>query len=459
MEYGDVAFDYRHMPNKLMPLMCRQPGGMASLKKRQSPHDLPMEERQVHSPGSSSKSAKEQKRRPKPRDGTQLYCGVCGDKALGYNFDAITCESCKAFFRRNAIKAKSFSCSFDGNCKLDPHTRKFCSGCRLKKCFAIGMKKDWILNNDQLAKRRSRLRVRSATSSCSLSEQESPCSEISSSSQPMDEMHSPQYLAIPLSPDSLQIKEEPLEEDLSISIPLQEDIRENLEMMRTTYNDIFEATYSTEQSRKLQENPGSSNDLFNMTDIFIRRLIKFAKCIPEFKGLKQEDQIHLLKGGIMEMFVLRSAMSFDLQKGMWKYKAQQPEGDVSEGKVDTRSVQSTLGSKMYMDHVTFVRTIHELTGGDRTILMLLFVIDLMCADRPNLGNVALVSQAQEKFSMWLRCYLESQFNVGHARFLYPKLLMQLINVRSLGEASSQLASSLDIGRLEPLLVEVFDLKK
>ncbi|XP_070210020.1 nuclear hormone receptor HR96-like [Littorina saxatilis] len=321
------------------------------------------------------------------------------------------------------------------------------------------MKKDWILNNDQLAKRRSRLRVRSATSSCSLSEQESPCSEISSSSQPMDETHSPQYLAIPLSPDSLQIKEEPLEEDLSISIPLQEDIRENLEMMRTTYNDIFEATYSTEQSRKLQENPGSSNDLFNMTDIFIRRLIKFAKCIPEFKGLKQEDQIHLLKGGIMEMFVLRSAMSFDLQKGMWKYKAQQPEGDVSEGKVDTRSVQSTLGSKMYMDHVTFVRTIHELTGGDRTILMLLFVIDLMCADRPNLGNVALVSQAQEKFSMWLRCYLESQFNVGHARFLYPKLLMQLINVRSLGEASSQLASSLDIGRLEPLLVEVFDLKK
>ena len=32
------------------------------------------------------------------------YCGVCGDRALGYNFDAISCESCKAFFRRNAPK-------------------------------------------------------------------------------------------------------------------------------------------------------------------------------------------------------------------------------------------------------------------------------------------------------------------------------------------------------------------
>ena len=34
----------------------------------------------------------------------EKVCGVCGDKALGFNFDAISCESCKAFFRRNAPK-------------------------------------------------------------------------------------------------------------------------------------------------------------------------------------------------------------------------------------------------------------------------------------------------------------------------------------------------------------------
>ena len=33
-------------------------------------------------------------------------CSVCGDIALGCNFNALTCESCKAFFRRNALKAK-----------------------------------------------------------------------------------------------------------------------------------------------------------------------------------------------------------------------------------------------------------------------------------------------------------------------------------------------------------------
>ena len=31
-------------------------------------------------------------------------CRVCGDKAIGFNFNGLTCESCKSFFRRNANK-------------------------------------------------------------------------------------------------------------------------------------------------------------------------------------------------------------------------------------------------------------------------------------------------------------------------------------------------------------------
>jgi len=33
-----------------------------------------------------------------------LTCVVCSSPAHGYNFDVISCESCKAFFRRNALK-------------------------------------------------------------------------------------------------------------------------------------------------------------------------------------------------------------------------------------------------------------------------------------------------------------------------------------------------------------------
>lgn len=81
-------------------------------------------------------------------------CGVCGDKALGYNFNAVTCESCKAFFRRNALIQKEFRCPFNGHCEITTITRRFCQRCRLDKCTAIGMCKDLIMSEqDKVLKR------------------------------------------------------------------------------------------------------------------------------------------------------------------------------------------------------------------------------------------------------------------------------------------------------------------
>lgn len=81
-------------------------------------------------------------------------CGVCGDKALGYNFNAITCESCKAFFRRNALIQKPLKCPFNNQCDITTLTRRFCQKCRLDKCFSIGMCKDLIMSEqDKVAKR------------------------------------------------------------------------------------------------------------------------------------------------------------------------------------------------------------------------------------------------------------------------------------------------------------------
>ena len=42
-------------------------------------------------------------KRPKSRE--DKLCRVCGDRALGFNFGVLTCESCKAFFRRYAWNA------------------------------------------------------------------------------------------------------------------------------------------------------------------------------------------------------------------------------------------------------------------------------------------------------------------------------------------------------------------
>uniref|UniRef100_A0A7E4V2L3 Nuclear receptor domain-containing protein n=1 Tax=Panagrellus redivivus TaxID=6233 RepID=A0A7E4V2L3_PANRE len=85
-------------------------------------------------------------------------CRVCGDHATGYNFNVITCESCKAFFRRNALRPKlqtDFKCPYSDDCEINAVSRRFCQKCRLKKCFDVGMKKEWILNEEQLRRRKN----------------------------------------------------------------------------------------------------------------------------------------------------------------------------------------------------------------------------------------------------------------------------------------------------------------
>uniref|UniRef100_A0A182QY73 Uncharacterized protein n=1 Tax=Anopheles farauti TaxID=69004 RepID=A0A182QY73_9DIPT len=84
-------------------------------------------------------------------------CSVCGDKALGYNFNAVTCESCKAFFRRNALSTKSFTCPFSENCDITVVTRRFCQRCRLEKCFRIGMKKEYIMSEEDKVLKRKKI--------------------------------------------------------------------------------------------------------------------------------------------------------------------------------------------------------------------------------------------------------------------------------------------------------------
>ncbi|VDL62338.1 unnamed protein product [Hymenolepis diminuta] len=84
-------------------------------------------------------------------------CAVCGDHAVGFNFGAIACESCKAFFRRNALRASMPSCLFNGSCMIQVKTRRFCSPCRLSKCFAVGMRKSCIMDEKTKRERREKI--------------------------------------------------------------------------------------------------------------------------------------------------------------------------------------------------------------------------------------------------------------------------------------------------------------
>ena len=65
------------------------------------------DDKQQLSPGSSHDESSSPKDHVTSTQTSNKICVVCGDKALSCNFGAITCESCKAFFRRNAFKVRT----------------------------------------------------------------------------------------------------------------------------------------------------------------------------------------------------------------------------------------------------------------------------------------------------------------------------------------------------------------
>ncbi|CAG2100422.1 unnamed protein product, partial [Medioppia subpectinata] len=80
---------------------------------------------------------------------------ICGGKARGKNYGAISCESCKTSFRRNAHKFETLICIYDNNCTIDVLSRKYCRKCRLRKCFAVGMRRERIWTEEESSLRSS----------------------------------------------------------------------------------------------------------------------------------------------------------------------------------------------------------------------------------------------------------------------------------------------------------------
>uniref|UniRef100_A0A914E7U1 Uncharacterized protein n=1 Tax=Acrobeloides nanus TaxID=290746 RepID=A0A914E7U1_9BILA len=94
---------------------------------------------------------------PAPFIDADKLCKVCGDRAVGYNFGVICCESCKAFFRRNATREQEIICPFSNSCEINRVSRRFCQSCRLRKCLQVGMKRDWLLGEGSRSIKRAKI--------------------------------------------------------------------------------------------------------------------------------------------------------------------------------------------------------------------------------------------------------------------------------------------------------------
>ncbi|NXL84934.1 NR1H4 protein, partial [Alectura lathami] len=220
--------------------------------------------------------------------GQEELCVVCGDKASGYHYNALTCEGCKGFFRRSITKNAVYRCKNGGHCEMDMYMRRKCQECRLKKCKAVGMLAECLLTEVQCKSKRLRKNFKQKSSFlCNIkSEDERLHSKhVSSTTRPGKTSEK-----VELTPGEHQLLDHIVAAHQKYTIPLEEA------------KTFLQETASPEESfLRLSET----------AVVHVQVLVDFTKRLPGFESLASEDQIALLKGSTVEAMFLRSAQMYN----------------------------------------------------------------------------------------------------------------------------------------------------
>jgi len=149
-------------------------------------------------------------------------CSVCGHAAAPHlHYGALSCYSCRAFFRRGP--PKQMRCIFGNNeCDINQHNRTNCKHCRYKRCLQVGMIPDKV---DAIVRKRARLQAEAEARNTGSNDGDAAAvPDIAAASQP-DQHRTPEHeqplhqQTSPATPNipsaaaatllSVQIKEEP----------------------------------------------------------------------------------------------------------------------------------------------------------------------------------------------------------------------------------------------------------
>ncbi|XP_046874653.1 thyroid hormone receptor beta isoform X2 [Hypomesus transpacificus] len=363
-------------------------------------------------------------------------CVVCGDKATGYHYRCITCEGCKGFFRRTIQKNlnPTYACKYEGKCIIDKVTRNQCQECRFKKCIAVGMATDLVLDDGKrLAKRKlieeNRERRRKEELQKTVWDRLEPTQEEWDLIRMVTEAH----MATNAQGNHWKQKRRFLS-----AVGVKE----------TKPDDIG-------QGPIINAPEGSKVDIeafSQFTKIItpaITRVVDFAKKLPMFCELPCEDQIILLKGCCMEIMSLRAAVRYDPESETLTLN-----GEMAV----TRGQLKNGGLGVVSDAIFDLGVSLSSFNLDDSEVALLQAVILLSSDRPGLTSVERIERCQEEFLLAFEHYINyRKHKVAH---FWPKLLMKVTDLRMIGacHASRFLHMKVECPTelFPPLFLEVFE---
>lgn len=158
------------------------------------------------------------------------------------------------------------------------------------------------------------------------------------------------------------------------------------------------------QAETIQELPINAKhiDLLKIAEILTFNFIKMCKKLHAFQVLSQDDQVALVKGGVMETLIMWSIMNINLERECWEavvsnifkhyeylnynYLYQQ---DLNRNFKFSLKLEllKKANPKLFEEHRKYALSFEPEWRFDDTLMSLLVIIMLFNEDRPKLSNV------------------------------------------------------------------------
>ncbi|XP_063306515.1 bile acid receptor-like [Pelobates fuscus] len=386
--------------------------------------------------------------------GHEELCVVCGDKASGYHYNALTCEGCKGFFRRSITKNAVYRCKNGGHCEMDMYMRRKCQECRLKKCKAVGMLAECLLTEVQCKSKRLRKNCKQNSSifcNVKLEDDGSDSRHVSSTTKPS------KVTRLELTAEECKLIDHIVAAHQKYGLPMNE------------------------QKLFLEESANPDEIFYQISEaavLHVQVLVEFTKRLPGFDMLDHEDQIALLKGSTVEAMFLRSAQIYNQQTGCSLpandgfARYQSPEVEYSHIQDFDRCPLYSLEQPTHHDHpasstditeefitplFNFYRSMGSLNVTE-TEYALLSAITVFFSDRPLLKNKQRVEKFQEPLLGVLHKYSKIYHPDDPQHF--ARLIGRLTELRTLNHNHSEVLLTWKArdSKLTSLLYGVWDLQ-
>ncbi|XP_054168070.1 thyroid hormone receptor beta-like [Oppia nitens] len=333
-------------------------------------------------------------------------CRVCGDRAKSYHFGGISCDSCKAFFRRSVQNDAflNFHCPYERHCEITINSRKSCQYCRFHKCLSIGMEKSWVMTEEERVKMlKNRVSKRKLSDTvCEIKPKDLKCENVFKYKPNINQIHS--FLK---------------EDEVKLIENIMTKIRKCSQEISFNIN--------CETTAALNADSRVPIDILNIFFTAIQQFALFVHQFDSFASIPAQDKQILLKGGVLELCFLKGAFSYDLRGKHWRYDER------SSGVIYSDNLQSLVTKDLLEKHMQFIKTIKILNLDEPTFTMLTLVI-LLTSDREGLTASQLVQKEQEKYLLLMKAYMNWRYGSQRSSLLFPKLLLKLTDLRELAEA-------------------------